>query len=184
MSQIPEMDARHAVQTGSSAAPALSALREEIERALLAECQRFYGKRLVSLVIYGSVARGTFSLDSDLDLLVVADPLPKGRIPRVREFEQVEAALRPDFARCKSAGWHIRLSPIFKAPAEVEAGSPLFLDMVEDARILFDRDGLFAARLDRLRERLYQLGSRRIWKGNIWHWDLKPDWKPGDVIEL
>jgi hypothetical protein len=29
-----------------------------------------------------------------------------------------------------------------------------------------------------------QLDARRIWLGNAWHWDLKPDFKPGDVIEL
>lgn len=162
----------------------LENLRTGAESALLEQCQIFYKERLISLVIYGSVARGTFSPGSDLDLLIVADPLPKGRIPRVREFEAVEAALRPYLTRCHAGGWDIRLSPIFKTPAEAEIGSPIFLDMVEDARILFDRENFFASRLDRLRERLGQLGSRRIWKGNTWYWDLKPDWKPGDVIEL
>jgi hypothetical protein len=76
------------------------------------------------------------------------------------------------------------LSPVFKTPAEVELGSPLFLDMVQDARILHDPDGLLAARLDRLRARLAELGARRIWRGNAWYWDLKPDLKPGEVITL
>jgi uncharacterized protein len=162
----------------------LDELRTMIESSLLEECQRFYGARLISLVVYGSVGRGTFSPASDLDLLIIADPLPKGRIARVREFEEVESGVGPDLARCRSSDWDIRFSPILKTPAEAEAGSPLFLDMVDDARILFDRAGFFSARLDRLRERLRQLGSRRIWKGKMWYWDLKPDWKPGDVIEL
>ncbi len=172
------------LSTPAGAVAPLDELRTMIESKLLEECQGFYGSRLVSLVIYGSVGRGTFSPVSDLDLLIIADPLPKGRIARVREFEQVESALGPDLARCRSKGWDTRFSPIFKTPAEAEAGSPLFLDMVDDARILCDRGGFFSARLDRLRDRLRQLGSRRIWKGNVWYWDLKPDWKPGDVIEL
>ncbi|MFB3904718.1 MAG: hypothetical protein ACE15E_14805 [Acidobacteriota bacterium] len=35
-----------------------------------------------------------------------------------------------------------------------------------------------------LKDRLARLGARRVWQGNAWHWDLKPDYKPGDVFEL
>jgi hypothetical protein len=56
--------------------------------------------------------------------------------------------------------------------------------MVEDASILFDRNGFFSKILDRLRARLKELGAKRVWKGNIWYWVLKPDYKPGEVIEL
>ena len=76
------------------------------------------------------------------------------------------------------------LSPILKTPEQATAGSPLFLDMVEDARILYDRNGFFAQRLSRLRNRLIELGSKRIWRGNTWYWDLKPDFRPGEVFEL
>jgi hypothetical protein len=38
----------------------------------------------------------------------------------------------------------IARSPVFKSPEEVEAGSPLFLDMVDDARILCDPEGFLA----------------------------------------
>src|SRR5207244_12397001 len=71
-----------------------------------------------------------------------------------------------------------------KTPEEVEAGSPLFLDMVEDARILHDEDGFLAAYLEGLRQRLVALGSRRVWRGGTWHWVLKPDLKPGETITL
>ncbi|MEW5981807.1 MAG: hypothetical protein AB1806_05495 [Acidobacteriota bacterium] len=56
--------------------------------------------------------------------------------------------------------------------------------MVEDARILVDRDGLLAARLDRLAKRMRELGSRRIWRDGWWYWDLKPDYRPGEIFEL
>ena len=38
---------------------------------------------------------------------------------------------------------------MFKTPEQAEAGSPLFLDMVEDAKILLDADGFLARRLER-----------------------------------
>ena len=56
--------------------------------------------------------------------------------------------------------------------------------MTEDARILHDADGCLARVLDRLRHRLRELGSRHVWRGDAWYWDLKPDYRWGDVIEL
>ncbi len=79
---------------------------------------------------------------------------------------------------------HPELSPIFKTPAELLRGTPLLLDMTEDARILHDPDRCLGSVLDSLRARLTALGSRRIWRGDAWYWDLKPDYKWGDVIEL
>ena len=144
----------------------------------------FYGDRLVSVVVYGSVGRGTMRHDSDVDVLIVARDLPRGRLNRVRECTAVETALAPAFQDLLSQGVHTELSPVFKTPQEAEAGSPLFFDMVEDARLLYDDHGFFAARLERLRRRFAELGSKRIWNGNVWYWDLKPDYKPGEVFEL
>jgi predicted nucleotidyltransferase len=146
--------------------------------ALQAAALDAYGPRLVSLVVFGSVGRGTARPDSDLDLLVVADDLPRGRVARVAEFAGVEGVVGRAF------GGTVDLSPVFKTRDEVLAGSPLFLDMVDDARILYDRDGFFAAALERLRGRLAALGAKRVWRGNAWYWDLKPDYRPGEVFEL
>lgn len=143
--------------------------------------RQHYGDRLVALVVFGSRGRGSARADSDLDLLVVADGLPHGRVARVMEFAVLETALAAQGTLGTPA---VSCSPVFKSPAEAAAGSPLFLDMVEDARILFDRDGFFAAVLERLRTRLAALGARRVWRGNAWFWDLKPDYVPGEVFEL
>jgi uncharacterized protein len=162
-------------------------LRQHVEELLgdvASQVRRHDGGRLVSLVVFGSMGRGTPRPDSDLDLLIVADGLPNGRMARVEDFVSVERALAPRLTEARRSGFATECSAVFKTPEEVRAGSPLFLDMVDDARILFDRDGFFAGRMDGLRERLAALGARRIWLGNAWLWDLKPDYKPGEVIEL
>lgn len=157
---------------------------EELVAALRDACLARYGARLVSLAVFGSVGRGTPRADSDIDVLVVADPLPPGRIARVEEFAPVEAALAPTVARARAAGLSPRWSPVFKTPAEVEAGSLLLLDMIEDARLLVDRGGFLRGSLDRFAARLARLGARRVWRGSTWYWDLKPDYRPGEVFEL
>lgn len=157
---------------------------DELADRILSAAHTTYGDRLVSVVLYGSVARGTMRHDSDIDLLLVARDLPAGRLNRVREFEAVEEAVAEDVDRAASRGIHTALSPIFKTPEEVAAGSPLFLDMVEDARVLYDRESFFAGHMNRLRHRLAELGAKRVWKGNAWYWDLKPDYRYGEVFEL
>jgi len=141
-------------------------------------CREQYGERLVSLAVFGSVGRGTARPDSDVDLVLIVRDLPNGRIARVREFAPIEVALEI------ATKDHIELSPVFKTPKEIANGSPLLLDMIEDARILFDRNDFFKNTLNGLKERLQRLGARRIWRGNIWYWDLKPDYKQGEIFEI
>ena len=67
--------------------PALETIREPFRSALLASSEAWrslLGARLVSLVLFGSVARGTASQSSDIDLLVVADELPRSLADRRR----------------------------------------------------------------------------------------------------
>ena len=157
---------------------------ETLLPAVTEACRATYGDRLVSLVVFGSVARGTPKADSDIDLLVVADRLPRGRTRRMREFDAVKQLLAPALSRASLRGVATRLSPIFKTPEEVRAGSPLFFDMTQDARILHDPDAFMKSALRDLRDRLARLGARRIWKGECWYWDLEPDYQPGEVFEI
>lgn len=159
-------------------------LIERLLTDLLAACQRHYGSRLAAVAVFGSIGRATARPDSDLDILVVADGLPDGRVARATDFEAVESALAATVGEARRAGLAAWLSPVLKTPAEIEQGSPLLLDMVDDARILHDRDQFLELALAALRRRLDRLGARRIWRGNAWIWDLKPDYKPGEVFDL
>jgi hypothetical protein len=157
---------------------------EEILEALRAELCATYGARLVACAVFGSVGRGTPRYGSDVDLLLVVRGLPRGRFNRMDEFLPVEARLEAALRAGEPEHAAITLSPVFKTPEEVASGSPLFLDMVEDARILYDPDAFLGHYFEGLRVKLQQLGARRIWRGNAWYWELKPDLKPGEVFTL
>jgi predicted nucleotidyltransferase len=157
---------------------------DELLERLLAELKATYGPRLVAGAVYGSVGRGTPREDSDLDVLVVARKLPDGPIARMDEFRPILARLERALAPTRSEAPPVLISPVLKTPSEVEMGSPLFLDMVEDARLLYDPEGFLGGYLHRLRSRLQALGARRVWRGDTWYWDLKPDLKPGEVFQV
>ena len=123
-------------------------------------------------------------MDSDLDMLIVADRLPRGRIKRVEEFKAVKDALGDRLRSLEREAVFTTLAPIFKTRSEVQHGSLLFLDMIDDGKILYDRGDFWQTYLTHFRERLRRLGARKIFQGDRWYWDLKPDYKPGEIFKI
>ena len=151
---------------------------------LAATAATLHGRRLITVAIYGSWARGTATPVSDIDVLVVARDLPPSRRKRVAQFEAVERATEESRGRLWDGQHTAELSPLIKTPDEVLAGSPLFLDMTEWCDIVTDRGHFFAEYLGRLRDRLGELGSRRCPAKGGYYWEYKPGALPGEVIHL
>ena len=157
---------------------------ESLIKHLTVELEQYYGKRLISAVLFGSVGRGEPRPDSDIDILVVAKPLPNGRTLRVQEFAAVKAKLSNKIKALAKKGIFTSLAPIFKTPEEVYAGSLLFLDMINDGRTLYDLSGFWDRYIREFQERLNKLGAKRVVVGDRWYWDLKPDYVVGEVFEI
>lgn len=169
---------------------ALSRVRQEVYRPILRrvmlEVRRRLGDELVSLVVFGSVARGSAKAGSDVDLLVVAEGLPPSMSERMRFFTEVErSVLDLELGLWRERGVYasVQFYPLSRDEASVFR--PLYLDMVLDAVFLFDRDGFMEGVLRRLGGRLEELGSRRVeLPSGGWYWVLKPDLAPGEVVEV
>lgn len=146
--------------------------------------KEFYGDNLVSFVVYGSVGRGCMNYFSDIDILIVAEKLPKYRLDRVSQFDKVEKKVEKYIKAAEKHNIYTRISSIFKTKDEVIRGSPIFLDMIDDGIILYDKNNFFASYLDTLKEKLKKLGAQKIKKGLSWYWILKPDYKPGEKFEI
>jgi len=143
------------------------------------------GGKLISIILYGSTARGDVSEDSDIDLLIVLENLPESRLERIRIFDEVEKRCERELKSVENE-YNIKIffSPILKTVDEARKITPLYLDMVEDGIILFDRDDFMKKTIDRVRARLRELGARRVWRGRRWYWVLKPEVKVGEVLEI
>lgn len=147
--------------------------------------QEYYKDNLISIVLYGSVGRDRFTPESDIDIMIILNKAPKGRFNRFNEYyENVYLKLEEEIKSLLKEGINIHISPLIKTKEETEYGSPLFIEMTETCKILFDRDNYFNCILDRLREKLKKYKSEKVpFKGG-YYWKLKPDYKKGDIIEL
>jgi len=151
---------------------------------LVAALKERYGERFISLVVFGSVARGEMRKDSDIDLLLVIDAIPEERIKRQEEFMDVEREIESYVNALFDEGYSVDFSPIIKTPEEAMRISPLYLDMIEDAIIAYDKEDFFKKILERVGNKLRELGSKRVRMGKRWYWILKPDYRFGEVIRI
>lgn len=99
-----------------------------------------YGERFFSLVIFGSVAKGVNTPESDIDLLLVLKEVPKDSYEKYEEFLKIEDSLK-SLKELKDKGLYILISPIIKSVESLKPYLPWLWDTKFD--ILYDKDGFF-----------------------------------------
>ncbi len=145
-----------------------------------------YGNGLRSVAVFGSIGRGSANVDSDMDVLVVGD-FQGDMAFRIDELSDVEFSgetereitwLRTHGVRC-----HISWFPL--TYEEALGFRPIYLDMTEDAMIIYDVDGLLTKILTRLRGTLKQKSAKRMWLDKArWYWTLGPDFGSEMVVRV
>lgn len=155
-------------------------------KAFINSLQETLGDQVVSVVLYGSVARGKARPDSDVDLLLILRDAPAAYWKRLQSLLPILRRLReePCWKELQREGVTPFLSLLVLSLEEARENRYLYLDMIEEARILVDRDGFFQGKLRALRRRLKELGAKKIRRNGEWYWDLKPDLKLGDEVIL
>ena len=162
----------------------LNAILRQIARKYAEIAPEVLGENLISVALFGSVARGEAGPHSDIDLLIVCRELPKGMFKRHRFLNPVKEKLQEDLEKLWKREIWADFTELAYTEGEARRFRWVYLDMVEDAIILFDRDRFLKGILDSLRKRLKKLGAQRRRIGRARYWDLKPDLKPGEVVEL
>ncbi|MEM4141108.1 MAG: nucleotidyltransferase domain-containing protein [Nitrososphaeria archaeon] len=158
----------------------LGYLEEKIKDAIL----KVFGDQLISLVLFGSYARGEPRPESDIDLLIVLRTLPLERIELHKLIDKVEENLKELYSGLLAIGYKPVLSPIVLDVDTASRIRPLYLDIVFDAKILFDKSDFIKNVFERLRKRMETIHAERKRLGKLWYVVLKKDYRFGEVIEL
>jgi predicted nucleotidyltransferase len=133
----------------------------------LVKCYNDYlGDQLISIVLFGSRARGDAQETSDYDLFIIARQLPSKPLHRML---YIRSPLKGQFEE--------RFCIIARTPEEVEKNfPPFYLDLGLDGVILFDGNDFFRKLQERIRDIIRQAGLRRK-KDNeeyYWEWETPP----------
>jgi hypothetical protein len=129
---------------------------------VLRRLREWFGEELVSVVIYGSYARGEADTDSDVDLMVVVPNLPYDWRD-LFEMEHNLSRMGHDVGK--------RLDIRLVEPESVSYGvrwaAPLMLEVYDAHRIIFDPTGFFAAEMERFAEVMRERGIYKVKRG-VW----------------
>lgn len=138
---------------------------------------------LISVLLFGSAARGEAGEGSDIDILILAENF--GSEGRFEVFNAIEKDLKAsaEYQELKKNKLGTLISPVPLTPSEVEKNPSLLLDIVTDGIILYDVDDFIENKLKSLRKKLKKMGSKKIFLDDKrYFWDLKPDYKLGEVV--
>jgi len=123
-----------------------------------------FGERLVSVVLFGSVARGSTRKESDIDLLLVIRNLPSDMWERDKLVEDITMDILHTF--------HEDICPILVDPKSLEKGmriqNPLFYGMMLGYKVLYDRNNFFKRSLDILKWEIKKSDPMYVEGGKIW----------------
>lgn len=127
----------------------------------VAMAHRLLGQQLVSVVLYGSRARGDARPDSDFDLLIIADSLPGERQRRELALDVAEVGF--DY------GLPIQILLVTPDEAEqaVVTGAPLMFEIYDAHRPIYDREGFFRRLVRRFARQLQDWQARKV-KEHVW----------------
>ena len=129
---------------------------------ILHSLEAHFGDRLKCVVLFGSQARGEARPDSDHDLFVVIEALPRDPVQRNRA---VRMTLLPILDRLPGP-----ISFVSKTPAEVAANlTPLLLDVFVDGICIYGQS-YFEPLHRRAADALQQAGLQRRRIGDTWVW--------------
>lgn len=139
---------------------------EEIINEFTEKCKERFKDDLVSVVLFGSCARGTAKEYSDIDLLVVARNLPK----EWRERDKLLNDVVMGFIR----NYHKRIFPIITTPRAIETsrelGNPLLYGVLTGYKILIDKENFFHDIMNNLGDDI--LREKPIFYDKVKEWDL------------
>lgn len=138
--------------------------QEQTNRVLedvLDRAHQLLGDTLASLVLFGSRARGSSHLDSDFDLLIVAQYLPDEAGRRELALDIAEVGF--DYG----LPVQVILASTEETQGAVNTGAPLMFEIHDAYRVIYDKDDFFRNLVNNFTGLLETWQVRKI-KDRVW----------------
>ena len=103
-------------------------------------------------------------------------------LARRRLLQPVRDSLTPELEDLWKQGIYADFVEVIRSRTEAQKFHPLYLDMSQEAVLLYDRDRFLETLLEKVKERLQRVGAERRPVGRYWYWDLKQADISGEVV--
>ncbi|MCX9012378.1 MAG: nucleotidyltransferase domain-containing protein [Candidatus Methanoperedens sp.] len=118
---------------------------------------------LLSVVLFGSFVKGTFTSTSDIDVLIICNNLPKDW----RERDRMALELTEDIEIKHTIPIHMVLISKNEISHAIESAYPLMLEIYDTNKIVYDKDNFFKRLLVEFEKNLGRWRAKKISKG-VW----------------
>jgi hypothetical protein len=117
---------------------------------ILSLCRETFGSNLVSVVLFGSYAKGVASRESDIDLLVIVKHLPNEAEQHEQLLDSLEMPILKRYHTCAS----VILTTAEAVMKGIESDNPLFFGIWTGYSLLFDSGDFFRQCLNTVRQHI------------------------------
>ena len=123
-----------------------------------------FGERLTGVLLFGSVARGDWNKDSDIDLLIVVQDWQGPSWRRTQELWPLKMRLMEteEHNVAEARGFVPTIQHYPLSTDEAVQLHRIYLDASMDGLVLYEKDGFLTSLLDNVRKRLQAQGAYRV----------------------
>jgi len=149
------------------------------------EILKNFKDKICAISVFGSVARDQARDDSDIDMLIIVSG-NKEKI-RAKKISQIDLKVNDwgEFKALMRKGIHTKIFGILKREDELRENPLILLDILDHGKVLYDPRSIMKKILYDFEKKLKELRTKKIlFSDGKWCWDLKPDWRPGEIVEI
>ncbi len=136
-------------------------MNPELIPELITVFKQKFNQSLLSIVLFGSTVKGTFTSTSDIDVLVICENLPTDW--RVRDKMMLELMENIELK------YHTPIHMSFLSKDEIsqaiETVFPLMLEIYDANEIVYDKDNFFRQQLEHFGKNIVRWRSRKVENG-------------------
>ncbi len=152
-------------------------MQTEIVLELANILKQKFNQDLLSVVLFGSIVKGSFTSTSDIDVLVVCNALPKDWGAR----DQMILDLTGDIELKHATPIHMTLASKDDISRAIESVYPLMLEIYDANEIIYDKDNFFRQLLKDFEKNINRLRGKKIEEG-VWEIPglavIESGWRP------